>query len=746
MKRIIFIVLLLVIYCYPMFSVLPRLVPGVSSGIFISSSGSGDTVFIVDDIIPSSRIAKIINPYSGELIKFINLSQLRKSNYLSVSNSHFLSNDGRLIYIIIFNRTDSVLYLLSIDVEKGTLSDSTSLCSPEHLFSGKYPPSRIGISPNKQYFYYFYEDTIFAVFDILNKKYVQYYYKNVPHWGTGVSFTADSRHLVFPLEKSVKIMDFLKDSVILEVPTGNNHIHTTILITPDLSKVLRWYGVDGNFNIIDSKSGEVLYVYPNWTPQYFGSYAFSPDSKRFYMNATSNYFAKVTLDTFSVKTKVADTNETYLEYVFNFNFVYNTKNGEEYLVPLPQSPLELPSVIPLFDPNSMKVRKIISPFVFRFEVTLSQWFKSRFFPLRSNLFVAGNYVYEYKNGEFNFVTKIPAVDFKFAFDRFYLVFSDSMWKVIDIFGNFVHKSFVINDNTLTGSSIEKITDALEFALLKKSSKTSTSFYLYDIANSKIKKQWNFNTTKPVFQLSRFGNYAFYIDSLSQLVIENINQDKIIYSKQIQNDSLLVTSFSFDESHFYYGFKGKPFVVIKLAPEPEVISLDNFVCTNPLVFISNDNLYMTGYSDSAQTHFVVYDINNKRIIDEYQETIDVSKKVFGLLFPAGNIFVSATELYNFYFYDLSNYISKVKDDNNISNITPLTVKFENDKLFLISNREFNSANIVVFNLLGEPVQSWKSTNIAIGVNELSFDRKLPSGVYFLILFDKTTAHNTKFIIN
>jgi hypothetical protein len=310
----------------------------------------------------------------------------------------------------------------------------------------------------------------------------------------------------------------------------------------------------------------------------------------------------------------------------------------------------------------------------------------------------------------------------------------------------VHKSFVINDNTLTGSSIEKITDALEFALLKKSSKTSTSFYLYDIANSKIKKQWNFNTTKPVFQLSRFGNYAFYIDSLSQLVIENINQDKIIYSKQIQNDSLLVTSFSFDESHFYYGFKGKPFVVIKLAPEPEVISLDNFVCTNPLVFISNDNLYMTGYSDSAQTHFVVYDINNKRIIDEYQETIDVSKKVFGLLFPAGNIFVSATELYNFYFYDLSNYISKVKDDNNISNITPLTVKFENEKLFLISNREFNSANIVVFNLLGEPVQSWKSTNIAIGVNELSFDRKLPSGVYFLILFDKTTAHNTKFIIN
>lgn len=100
-------------------------------------------------------------------------------------------------------------------------------------------------------------------------------------------------------------MDFLKDSVILEVPTGNNHIHTTILITPDLSKVLRWYGVDGNFNIIDSKSGEVLYVYPNWTPKYFGSYAFSPDSKRFYMNATSNYFAKVTLDTFSVKTKVA---------------------------------------------------------------------------------------------------------------------------------------------------------------------------------------------------------------------------------------------------------------------------------------------------------------------------------------------------------------------------------------------------------------------------------------------------------
>jgi len=42
----------------------------------------------------------------------------------------------------------------------------------------------------------------------------------------------------------------------------------------------------------------------------------------------------------------------------------------------------------------------------------------------------------------------------------------------------VHKSFVINDNTLTGSSIEKITDALEFALLKKSSKTSTRAIMF----------------------------------------------------------------------------------------------------------------------------------------------------------------------------------------------------------------------------------------------------------------------------
>jgi hypothetical protein len=80
MKRIIFIVLLLVIHCYPMFSVVPRLVPGVSTGIFISSSGSGDTVFIVDDIFPSSsncKNNKSLFRRINKIYKFISTSQVK---------------------------------------------------------------------------------------------------------------------------------------------------------------------------------------------------------------------------------------------------------------------------------------------------------------------------------------------------------------------------------------------------------------------------------------------------------------------------------------------------------------------------------------------------------------------------------------------------------------------------------------------------------------------------------------------
>jgi len=743
MKQIIVFTAILLVQFFQAFSINPKLVPGLSAGIDISlSDGKDPILMIVDRFIPPNKtIAKIINPFSGELLKELNVP----SSFSVLRGGDFLSNDGKLIYIINYNKSDSTLYYQSIDIEKNTTVDSISLRNPAYPFSGKYSPSRLGISPNKQYLYYFYEDSIFAVFDILNQKYVQYYYKNVPHWGTGVNFTSDSRYLVFPMEKSVKIMDFLKDSIILEVPVGYNHIHTTILITPDLSKVLRWYGVDENFSIIDSKSGEILYVRPNWSPRYFGSYAFSHDSKRFYMNSTSNYFAKVTLDTFSVNFKVADTNETYLEYVFNFNFVYNTKNGEEYLIPLPRSPIEPPSVIPLFDPNAMNVKKIISPFVFRFDITLPSWLRSNFFPLRSNLFAAGPYVYEYKNGEFNFITKIPVVNFKLAFDRFYLVSSDSMWEIKDIFKNYIHKSFKINIDTLSGYAIEKITDNLEFALLKKTTKNSTTYVFYEIDNSKIKKQWNFNTTKPIFQLSRFGNFALYVDSLNNLTVEKINIDNIIYSKQIQNDSLLIASFSFDESYVYYGLKNKPVSIVRLIAEPEEILLENLICSNPLLFLSNDNRFLVGYNDVQQTHFMVYNINERKIVDEFNETVDVSKKVYGILLPAGNIFISATEHFNFYFYDLSNIISKVTEDNIIPNIPPIVTKFESGKLSLVSNHEFNSANIFVYNLLGEPVQIWKGINIHTGYNELFIEQNLPVGVYFLVLMDKTTTISTKFII-
>lgn len=184
---------------------------------------------------------------------------------------------------------------------------------------------------------------------MLNKnKFLHNFYHNSHHWGYGINFTSDSSYLTLPMEKSLKVWDFINDTVIMEAPTPYNPVHTRIMISPDSRKILYWYGLQPNFYIFDAQTGDTLYTFENWTA-YFGNFTFSYDGKRFYSTFENfKQIAKIFLKIPKVEFCPTNEPEPFTEDVFNNSFSYFHIETIEFTIHASNKPLGNLSVILLF--------------------------------------------------------------------------------------------------------------------------------------------------------------------------------------------------------------------------------------------------------------------------------------------------------------------------------------------------------------------------------------------------------------
>lgn len=716
----IFLTLVLIFIANTLWSVHHKTIPGIISIRNLSTTENGSSAMLSMFLLEPNnlQLIKVFNPITGEL----NLELVKNIN-LNTDPPYFpiyITPDGKdLIGLQTYygNEDSSKINLIKIkDLDLNKTQIHT-------LGKTKPSPTKHQFSPNLKYLYYILGDSIFVVYDVEKNKFLHNFYKNSPHWGYGINFTSDSRYLTLPMEKSLKVWDFVDDTVIMEVPTPYNHFHTAIMISPDLTKILYWYGLQPNFYIFDAKTGDTLYTLEKWVA-YFGNFTFSYDGKRFYSTFQNfRQFAKVDLSIPRADFYPEDEPEPFMTDVFNYTFSYFHIDTNDFTIHASNQPLDNPSVLLLFDPRNFKVLKILSPFVFKFTFA-PKYLSNIFKPLFQNYFILDNLIYQYTPSEFKFVRKLP--DNLSVWNRFYLVLEDSIYSIKDIFTDYTFKTFN-RTNFPQGYSIDMITDNLKYALLKKQSGTNIELNLFDLESFATVKTWLITKSNSIYVLSRFGNYIALLDSTNNLTIHHIPTDSVIFKEQI-NHQPLIFRFSHNENNFYFGTKNQPIKLIQLAPKLSKEEFEDLICNNSSLFLTADNKYFVGYADTSLLHFILYDIENRKKVDEKIESIDTSKKVFTSYFPGSTIFFSATEHLNFNFYELSDYVSSVENLNTTPTI-PLKVKQYQNKLIIEFYTNVDRFDISICNLFGQVLLKEKYHNTDWNNKiTLNLPDVIPSGIY------------------